>query len=163
MLRVIALVTLLLLPRKVDVLVLDARTRTRPFAINGSEPSTKIQVIVATQSPALVDCFEPDDIVVVEREGRRSKFSRPNSDELSQWLADYSISELWELPGGTHPIEVVHIKMCRITCTSAAGTRSLSWSTAVHPSAISHSPLSASIATYRPLSASVTRIAKFPS
>ena len=58
--------------------------------------STKIQVIVATQSMPLVDCFDPEDIVVVEREGRRSTFRRLESEALSNWLDDYSLSELWE-------------------------------------------------------------------
>ena len=104
MLRVIALVTLLLLPEDQlpDVLVLDEpELGLHPYAINViggliRAASMKIQVIVATQSPAFVDCFEPDEIVVVEREGMKSRFSRPNRVELQEWLEDYSLSELWE-------------------------------------------------------------------
>ena len=44
----------------------------------------------------LVDCFEPEDIVVVERDGRSSTFKRLDSESLSGWLENYSISELWE-------------------------------------------------------------------
>lgn len=104
MLRLVALVTLLLLPEEQlpDVLVLDEpELGLHPYAINivGGlirAASTKIQVIVATQSPALVDCFEPKDVVVVERDGMNSVFSRPNPGELMEWLEDYSLSELWD-------------------------------------------------------------------
>ena len=58
--------------------------------------SKSIQVVVATQSTALVDCFEPEDIVVVEREGRQSVFRNLDSKKLEEWLEDYSLSELWE-------------------------------------------------------------------
>ena len=104
MLRVIALVTLLLLPEEdlPDVLVLDEpELGLHPFAINivGGlirAASTKVQVIAATQSTALVDCFGPEDIVIVERDGASSVFARPNPDELSEWLDDYTLSELWD-------------------------------------------------------------------
>ena len=57
----------------------------------------KAQVIVATQSTAFVDCFEPGDIVVVEREGRESVFRRQEDTEaLEEWLEGCSLSELWQ-------------------------------------------------------------------
>ena len=104
MLRVIALVTLLLLPEDQlpDVLVLDEpELGLHPYAINVvggllRSAATKIQVIVATQSPALVDCFEPEDVVVIERDGMKSVFARPDPVELKEWLTDYSLSELWD-------------------------------------------------------------------
>ena len=107
MLRVISLVTLLLQPEQdlPDVLILDEpELGLHPYAINIvggliSAASTKVQVIVATQSTALVDCFEPEDIVIVEREGRRSTFRQLNAEDLKEWLEgfeDYSLSELWE-------------------------------------------------------------------
>ncbi|MCY4361587.1 MAG: AAA family ATPase [Gammaproteobacteria bacterium] len=104
MLRVVALVTLLLLPEQdlPDVLILDEpELGLHPYAINVvggliHAVSTKIQVIVATQSMPLIDCFEPTDIVVVEREGRSSVFRRLDANALAEWLEDYSLSELWE-------------------------------------------------------------------
>lgn len=105
MLRAIALVTLLLQPDETlpYLLIIDEpELGLHPYAINiiGGlirAASQKTQVIVATQSPAFVDCFEPSDIVVVEREGRESTFRRlEDNEELSEWLEEYTLSELWE-------------------------------------------------------------------
>lgn len=52
------------------------------------------QVIVATQSPALLDEFKPEDIVVVERHGAESTFRRLPLDQLNVWLEEYSLSDV---------------------------------------------------------------------
>lgn len=104
MLRLLSLVTLLLqreedLP---DLLILDEpELGLHPYAINVvggliHAASTKTQVLLATQSTALLDCFEPENVVVVDRSKRGSTFSRLSSDELQEWLDHYSLSELWE-------------------------------------------------------------------
>ena len=105
MLRAIALVTLLLQPEETlpDILILDEpELGLHPYAINViggliRAVSEKVQVIIATQSTALVDCFELRDIVVVEREKRESVFRRQEDTEaLEEWLKEYSLSELWQ-------------------------------------------------------------------
>ena len=104
MLRAMALVTLLLQPEQdlPDVLIIDEpELGLHPYAVNivGGlirSLATRIQVVVATQSTQLIDCFEPNDIVVVERDQRRTSFRRLDADELSDWLKEYLISELWE-------------------------------------------------------------------
>lgn len=105
MLRTIALVTLLLQPDDTlpDLLIIDEpELGLHPAAITIiggliGAVSQKVQVIIATQSTAFVDCFEVSDIVVVEREGRESVFRRlEDSEALREWLEEYSLSELWE-------------------------------------------------------------------
>ena len=104
MLRVLALVALLLQPEEglPDVMILDEpELGLHPYAINIiggliSAAAARIQIILATQSMALIDCFNPEDVVVVEREGRGSVFRRLSSEALDVWLEDYSLSELWE-------------------------------------------------------------------
>jgi predicted ATPase len=54
-----------------------------------------VQVIVATQSPDLINCFEPEDLITVDNLGH-SIFRRLNKGDLSQWIEEYSIGELWQ-------------------------------------------------------------------
>ena len=103
-LRLIALVTLLLQPAAdlPDVLILDEPELglhpTANAAVGGliAAAATEIQVIVATQSVLMVDCFDPEDIVVVERQNRDSTFNRLDASTLATWLESYSLSALWE-------------------------------------------------------------------
>ncbi|MDE2835870.1 MAG: AAA family ATPase [Bacteroidota bacterium] len=104
MLRVIALITLLLQPERdlPTVMMLDEpELGLHPYAINViggliRAASKSTQVLVATQSTTLVDCFGPSDIVIVEREDRRSTFRKLGAEDLNHWLEEYSLSELWE-------------------------------------------------------------------
>ena len=104
MLRLMALVALLQQPESdlPDVLILDEpELGLHPYAIETlagliRSVSTQVQVILATQSVALIDRFEPEDIVVVDRSGRESAFRRLGRQELDSWLAEYTMSELWE-------------------------------------------------------------------
>ena len=58
--------------------------------------SRESQVLLATQSVTLMNQFELGDLIVVERHDGASVFKRPDPDRLSEWLADYSLGELWE-------------------------------------------------------------------
>jgi predicted ATPase len=64
------------------------------------------QVIISTQSRGLVDHFDAQDIVVVDREGNGpSTFTRLEPERLAPWLEDYSLGEVWEknvIGGGPH-------------------------------------------------------------
>lgn len=62
---------------------------TRPW------PNTA-QVIVATQSASLLNEFEPEDVIVVDRYRGESTFRRLTSTDLSEWLKEYSLGELWQ-------------------------------------------------------------------
>ncbi len=104
MLRAMALVALLLQPVEhlPPVIILDEpELGLHPYAISviaGLLKSVSIhrQVILATQSTAFIDCFEPNDIVIVERKDRESVFTRPDWESLKEWVDTYSIAELWE-------------------------------------------------------------------
>ena len=56
------------------------------------------QLLLATQSTRLVDEFSAEEIVVVEWDSAlgSSVFKRLDADSLTDWLADYTLSELWE-------------------------------------------------------------------
>jgi len=56
----------------------------------------KSQLIVSTQSADLLSCFEPHQLIVVERQGNESKFKRLDKAALQVWLDDeYSLGDLW--------------------------------------------------------------------
>ncbi len=58
--------------------------------------SERTQVIVSTQSPTLLDYFEPSQIVVVNRREGRSTFQRLDTQALAGWMDEYSVGELWQ-------------------------------------------------------------------
>ena len=60
--------------------------------------SQRCQVIVATQSVELVNHFDAEDIIAVDRKNRTegTTFKRFNNQDLSEWLEEYSIGEIWE-------------------------------------------------------------------
>lgn len=56
----------------------------------------RTQVIISTQSVPLLNEFEIDDLIVVEREQSASVFKRLEESDFGRWLDDYTIGELWE-------------------------------------------------------------------
>ena len=105
-LRFFALVTLLNLPPEMlpDVILLDEpELGLHPAAIalvGGliKSLSSERQVIVATQSPLLVDAFDLDEIFVLELEDGRTNCRKLDSRGYKHWLDDgYSAGELWQM------------------------------------------------------------------
>lgn len=101
-LRFICLATALLQPRPPATVVIDEpELGLHPFAITLladliQSASRRTQVVVSTQSPTLLDHFEPAEIVVVNRHEGRSIFERLEPEKLSEWLQEYSVGELWQ-------------------------------------------------------------------
>lgn len=101
-LRFIALTTALLQPKPpTTILVDEPELGLHPYALNlfaglVKKAATRTQVIVSTQSAPLLDNFEAEDIVVVERKEGASTFERLSSEKLKEWLKDYSLGELWQ-------------------------------------------------------------------
>jgi predicted ATPase len=56
----------------------------------------RCQVLLATQSPAFLDLFDLEDVVVAERKEGESALRRLDPDSLSEWLDEYTLSELYE-------------------------------------------------------------------
>jgi predicted ATPase len=100
--RFICLVTALLQPTPPSTIIIDEpELGLHPYAITllGAllrSASQRMQVIVSTQSVPLLNEFEIDDLIVVEREDGASSFKRLEEGEFKSWLEDYSIGELWE-------------------------------------------------------------------
>jgi len=100
--RFICLATALLQPELPSLLILDEpELGLHPYAISIlaeliQTAAKKIKLIVATQSAEFVNNFHPEHIVVTNRRDGASVFSRLNTDELSLWLKDYSLGELWK-------------------------------------------------------------------
>jgi predicted ATPase len=103
-LRFIALTTLLLQPEKLRpsvILVDEPELGLHPAALTMlasliKMASEKTQVIVSTQSPLLLDHFQPEDVLVADRVEGSTQFTRLDSAKLGDWLQDYSLGQLWE-------------------------------------------------------------------
>lgn len=99
--RFICLATALLQPNPPSTLIIDEpELGLHPEAIRIlgeliNAAAKRTQVIVATQSPLLIDQFGIDDIITVNRKDDQSVFERLNKKDFDKWLEDYSVGELW--------------------------------------------------------------------
>lgn len=112
-LRAACLISLLLQPvaSLPDLIVVDEpELGLHPFALQlvaslFKKAAHHTRIIVSTQSTAFLDACEPEDIIVVDRRGKESVFSRPERQKLEEWLEAYSLGEIWEknvFGGGPH-------------------------------------------------------------
>lgn len=100
--RFICLATALLQPSPPVTMVVDEpELGLHPYAI-GLLASLiraaveRTQVVISTQSATLLDYFDANDIVVVNRREGTSTFERLSAEALSEWLDEYSVGELWQ-------------------------------------------------------------------
>ena len=104
MLRTIALVSLLAQNPKdlPDIIFLDEpELGIHPAAIDTiagliKAASSDCQIFVATQSISLVNNFDLDDLIVINRKGRASEYIRPESEKLKAYLDEFSTGQIWE-------------------------------------------------------------------
>ncbi|MES2416279.1 MAG: AAA family ATPase [Patescibacteria group bacterium] len=103
-LRFMCLTTLLLQPEEkmpTTVLLDEPELGLHPAAIQFlanllKSAATRTQVIVSTQSVTLINQLKPESIIVVNRTEEQSFFKKLTVSELSNWLEDYGVGDMWE-------------------------------------------------------------------
>ncbi len=101
-LRFIALATLFLQPKLPTTIIVDEpELGLHPAAIHmlaGLIRSASVgsQIIISTQSVTLINQFDFNDLIIVERGIEQTEFRRLSESEISSWLTDYSLGEAWE-------------------------------------------------------------------
>ncbi|MDY0190890.1 MAG: AAA family ATPase [Desulfuromonas sp.] len=100
--RFICLATALLQPNPPSTIVIDEpELGLHPYALNVlagliHNASERTQIIVSTQSATLLDYFEPSEVIVVNRVKGASQFIQLSENELSSWIDDFTLGELWQ-------------------------------------------------------------------
>ncbi|WP_442951995.1 AAA family ATPase [Orrella sp. JC864] len=103
-LRFICLAAVLLQPEELmpaSILIDEPELGLHPYAISilgglMRSVAQERQLLVSTQSVELVNEFDPEDLIVVDKRDGASQFRRPDAGQLAGWLADYSLGELWK-------------------------------------------------------------------
>jgi predicted ATPase len=105
-LRFICLATLLLQPQLPSTILIDEpELGLHPYAIVVlaslmRSAAERTQLVISTQSVSLVNEFEAEDLLIVERRENDKKYEtvieRVDSERLSSWLDEYALGELWE-------------------------------------------------------------------
>ena len=101
-LRFICMATLLLQKNLPKLILLDEpELGLHPSAITIlagllRKASIRSQVIVSTQSVSLVNEFDAEDIIVVEKKEAETVFKRLDTEKLELWLEEYSLGDLWD-------------------------------------------------------------------
>lgn len=104
-LRFICLTTLLLQPHELQpatIIVDEPELGLHPYAITifaemVRQLSDEKQIIISTQSVEMLNEFDVEDVIVVDRGENGSEFKRLNEEELEMWLEeDYALGDLWK-------------------------------------------------------------------
>lgn len=101
-LRFICLATLLLQPDLPSLILIDEpELGLHPYAVTLlaallKSAATRTQLLVATQSVTLMNQFDPEDVVVVDRKDGQSTFERLTAERIESWTDGYAMGELWE-------------------------------------------------------------------
>lgn len=99
--RFICLATALLQPEPPATIIIDEpELGLHPSAISIlaeliQNAAKRTLLIVATQSPTLIDNFAVENVIVVNRKKDESTFLRLLEKDFNVWLENYSVGELW--------------------------------------------------------------------
>ena len=99
--RFICLATALLQPDPPSTIIIDEpELGLHPAAISIlaeliRAASERTQVVIATQSPELINYFSIEDIIVANRKDSSTILTRLDEKDYEDWLEDYSVGELW--------------------------------------------------------------------
>jgi len=94
----------LLQPRELQpatIIIDEPELGLHPYAITifaemAKQISDEKQIIISTQSVELLNEFDVDDVIVVDRDSDGSVFKRLDASELKEWLEnDYTLGDLW--------------------------------------------------------------------
>ena len=104
-LRFACLATLLNQPEELLpnlILIDEPELGLHPYAITLlaemlKRSSASSQIVITTQSADLISELDVDDIVTVSQRNGQSVFERLDASHLDEWLADYSLGELWRM------------------------------------------------------------------
>jgi predicted ATPase len=100
--RFICLATALLQPNPPSTIVIDEpELGLHPFALEVlaglfRDASDRTQLIVSTQSATLLNHFDPEEVIVVDRIEGASRFRHLDAKSLAEWTADFTLGELWQ-------------------------------------------------------------------
>ena len=84
-----------------SVIVDEPELGLHPYAINVlaeliKSASTQHQLIISTQSVELMNQFDVEDLIVVDKIKGASEFKRLKDADYAEWLEEYSLGELWK-------------------------------------------------------------------
>ncbi len=102
-LRFICYVVLLLQPSELipeTIIIDEPELGLHPKALETLVSMLKVvaenkQVIISTQSVELINYFDIEDLIVVDRLREDSNFKRLKKADFEAWLEDYSLGEMW--------------------------------------------------------------------
>lgn len=102
-LRFLWLATILLTPTPPSILLLDEpEVSLHPQLIRllvalMQDYAMRSQVFVATHSSDMVRWLEADEVIVADKEDGQTRFTRADTLDLSGWLAEYDLRDLWQM------------------------------------------------------------------
>lgn len=102
-LRFLWLAAILLTPNQSSVLLLDEpEVSLHPQLIRLlvallQDYAMRSQVVVATHSSDMVRWLEPDEVIVADKEDGQTRFTRADTLDLAEWLAEYDLRDLWQM------------------------------------------------------------------